>query len=124
MNSAKRGSAAQLAVNILYLEQHFLVINKPPTVYSQPNWYTENPKEHEAALTVEELLKQQYPELYKPVREPFCPPKLVHRLDYNTTGAMILATSKRAAKMFAKGFQSRGGFKVRKFVRGMLHMVS
>lgn len=101
-------------VNVLYREPHFLVVNKPPGVYSQPNWWTENVKA-EGATTIETLMRQQYPELFD-VRPPFCGPKLVHRLDHNTTGAMILATSVRSAKMFARGFQGRGGYKVRKFV--------
>jgi 23S rRNA-/tRNA-specific pseudouridylate synthase len=96
------GLISETPISILLQTAHYVVINKPPLCYSQPVVAGSN------AQTVQRLLKAQYPFLFKINRTPFCPPKLVHRLDYQTSGAMVLATSLVAARMFSRGLQQMG----------------
>lgn len=87
-------------------------------VYSQP--VSRDPSQ----VTVEALLKKTMPELYGPhLHYPFCAPKLVHRLDYQTSGAMVLATSQTSARMLSRGLkspQSNSGYALRKYYLGLV----
>ncbi|KAK9480929.1 pseudouridine synthase [Lipomyces japonicus] len=111
------------ALSILYESRHFLVVNKPPLVYSQPNfatrprphyrqrkshrWYTSSEKEPQVLLL--DLLRKEYPRFYKSeLVYPFTRPALVHRLDYGVSGAMIISTSSLAARQFGRNLKLGG----------------
>lgn len=87
---------------ILFRNKHFLVINKPPLVLSQQGSTARHVK------TVLDYMLDQYPELFntKELKDPFCAPKLVHRLDFQVSGAMALATSALGAKRLSTGLTS------------------
>lgn len=82
---------------VIHKDQDALVINKPPGLASQGGTKT---FEH-----VDGMLDALYFENDKR-------PKLVHRLDKDTSGALLLARSSRAAAHFSKAFSSRTARKV------------
>lgn len=91
------------SIDIIYETSHFLVLNKPPNCYSQPP----------TQPTILELLEKSYPQLFSgdPVNPPFCkPPKMVQRLDFPVTGAMLLAKSTQAAKLFSRNLRKKGSY--------------
>ena len=77
---------------VIHRDKSALVINKPPGLATQGGTKT---TEHVDGL----LDALQY--------EADSRPKLVHRLDKDTSGALLLARSSRAAASFAKSFSSR-----------------
>ncbi|MGE4409207.1 MAG: RluA family pseudouridine synthase [Sphingobium sp.] len=82
---------------VIYKDEQAIVINKPPGLATQGGTKTDN--------HVDGLLDALAFE-----REDR--PKLVHRLDKDTSGALLLARSARAAAFFAKSFSSRTARKV------------
>lgn len=82
---------------VIHKDRSALVINKPPGLATQGGTKT---SEH-----VDGLLDAL-------IFEAEGRPKLVHRLDKDTSGALLLARSSRAAASFAKSFSSRTARKV------------
>ena len=82
---------------VIHRDKSAIVINKPPGLATQGGTKT---TEHVDGL----LDALQY--------EADSRPKLVHRLDKDTSGALLLARSSRAAASFAKSFSSRTARKV------------
>lgn len=82
---------------VIYRDAHAIVINKPPGLATQGGTkMTEHVDGLLDALAFD--LKDR--------------PKLVHRLDKDTSGALLLARSARAANHFSKAFSSRTARKV------------
>ncbi len=82
---------------VIHRDQHALVINKPPGLATQGGTKTH---EHVDGL-LDALMFERDDR-----------PRLVHRLDKDTSGALLLARSARAAAHFAKSFSSRTARKV------------
>jgi 23S rRNA pseudouridine955/2504/2580 synthase len=82
---------------VIHKDDAALVINKPPGLATQGGTKTEN--------HVDGLLDALFFELDSR-------PKLVHRLDKDTSGALLLARTARAAGHFSKAFSSRTARKV------------
>lgn len=82
---------------VLYRDEQAIVINKPPGLATQGGTKTDN---HVDGLL--DALAFDRDER----------PKLVHRLDKDTSGALLLARTPRAAAFFAKSFASRTARKV------------
>lgn len=126
-----KGFQAPKSINILYQCPHYIVVNKPPFCYSQPP-DTRTRSRHDATDTKNEkesptvisLLTSSYPSLFPSsalakassggsstdsyFTAPFCEPKLVHRLDFEVSGAMVLATSTHAARWFSRNLKNGG----------------
>ena len=82
---------------VIHKDAQALVLNKPPGLATQGGTKTD---EH-----VDKLLDALLYDLESR-------PKLVHRLDKDTSGALLLARTSRAAAHFAKAFSSRTARKV------------
>ncbi|MBT2188908.1 RluA family pseudouridine synthase [Sphingobium nicotianae] len=82
---------------VIHRDAHALVINKPPGLATQGGTKTH---EHVDGL-LDALMFERDDR-----------PRLVHRLDKDTSGALLLARSARAAAHFAKSFSSRTARKV------------
>jgi 23S rRNA pseudouridine955/2504/2580 synthase len=82
---------------VIHKDRHALVLNKPPGLATQGGTKT---TQH-----VDGLLDAL---MYEAEGRP----KLVHRLDKDTSGALLVARSARAAASFAKSFSSRSAKKV------------
>ncbi|HUP67871.1 MAG TPA: RluA family pseudouridine synthase [Sphingomicrobium sp.] len=81
---------------VIHQDQHSFVFNKPPGLATQGGTKTDN--------HLDRLLDGLADERGRP--------KLVHRLDKDTSGALLVARSARAAGHFAKGFSGRTARKV------------
>ncbi len=90
--------AQPLPLDILYEDHHIVIINKPPglVVHQAPG--------HETGTLVNGLLS-----LYPEIREvgESSRPGIVHRLDRDTSGALIVAKSTEAFKKLSDMFASR-----------------
>ena len=82
---------------VIHIDDSAIVINKPPGLATQGGTGT--------TVHVDGLLDAL--QFDAPMR-----PKLVHRLDKDTSGALLLARTPRAAAFFARGFASRSARKV------------
>jgi len=82
---------------VIHKDDQAIVINKPPGLATQGGTKTDN---HVDGL-LDALAFERDDR-----------PKLVHRLDKDTSGALLLARSARAAAFFAKSFSSRTARKV------------
>ena len=96
---------AQLRENILHQDAHLLVLNKPCGLAVQGGSKT---REHiDAAL----------PHLQSGADEP---PRLVHRLDRDTSGVLLLARTRKAAQFVTRQFAAR---KIEKIYWALVHGV-
>lgn len=87
-----------LPVPVVYQDEGYVVINKPPNLHIDGGYAETVEGAVLAALGVR--------------------PRLVHQLDYPTSGVMILGLSRRAAGSAARHFQNRT---VRKFYVALVH---
>lgn len=97
----------KMDLDILYEDDHMIVLNKPPGIALHPG------KNIHVATLIEGLMYYG--------KEKDFEPHLVHRLDLNTSGALIVAKSKSVARKLTEMFKRR---EVRKeyltLVRGYL----
>lgn len=101
---------SKLKIEILYKDKDLLVINKPAGLITHPDGRTDEP-------SLSEWLSIKFPEMVG-VGEPFerdglkiNKPGIVHRLDRETSGAMIVARNQKSFLNLKEQFQNR---KVRK----------
>jgi 23S rRNA pseudouridine955/2504/2580 synthase len=91
-NSASATDAKQqLIKNILYQDEHVFIINKPAGLATQGG--------SKVRLSVDGMLEHLADGKEKP--------RLVHRLDKDTSGILVLARTRKAAALLGKIFQSR-----------------
>ncbi|KAJ3136770.1 hypothetical protein HK101_003963, partial [Irineochytrium annulatum] len=89
---------------VVYKDQHILVINKPSGMAVQDG------------SKVKTCLTELLPAMQFGKREP---PQLVHRLDKDTTGALILARTKDAATRMSEIFRDAESDRIGKKVRSL-----
>lgn len=90
--------AEDIPLNILYEDEWIIVLNKPAGIVVHPG------AGNKQGTLVNALLYHcgNLPETDDPVR-----PGIVHRLDKDTTGVMVIAKNDRAMRSLAKQFQNR-----------------
>ncbi|KAK9383467.1 pseudouridine synthase [Kockiozyma suomiensis] len=115
-----------MKIPILKQTRHLIIINKPALVYSQHNssQSSQSSLSSQQELPLLNLLRESSPDLFpKSVQAPFTWPKLVHRLDYGVSGAMVVATSMQAARNFSKNLKEGGmkGWPLRKTYIALVH---
>lgn len=76
--------------SVVYEDAHYLVINKPSGLLSNPG---RDALTHDCAIT---RMQREYGELY-----------LVHRLDCDTSGLLVMAKTKAAESAFKKDLEKR-----------------
>lgn len=101
--------------SILYQEKDFLVINKPagwlthpthkPKAINQKLKTADQEQKDEPILT--DWLLEHYPEAKDVGDDPEIRPGIVHRLDKDTSGVMIVARDQKAFEFFKKSFQEK-----------------
>jgi 23S rRNA pseudouridine1911/1915/1917 synthase len=97
----------KIPVEILYENNNVLVLNKPPGLIVHADGRTKEP-------TLVDWLLEKYPEM-KDVGEPWVNPEgetiyrpgIVHRLDRETSGAILVAKNQASFDYFKKLFQDR-----------------
>lgn len=92
------GDTAMIQDAVLFKDQHIIVLNKPPGLPSQGGSGQGN--RHVDGLT--EALKFGYKER----------PKLMHRLDKDTSGVLVLARTDRVARALSEAFRDRSTRKI------------
>ena len=115
-----------MKIPILYEDKDVVVINKPAGLIVHPDGHFNGKKKKEKTL-VDWILKK-YPKI-KNVGEPILlddgtkilRPGIVHRIDRDTTGALIIAKNKESFEFLKKQFKDRDVHKVyQAFVYGDL----
>lgn len=90
-----------LEIPIIFEEENFLVINKPAGLLVHPS-----SKKNFSEPTLIDWLISSYPQIKKVGEDP-SRPGLVHRLDRETSGLLIIAKNQEAYFYFKKLFQER-----------------
>ncbi|MBF6057270.1 RluA family pseudouridine synthase [Thiomicrorhabdus heinhorstiae] len=75
---------------VLYADEHLLVVNKPSGLLSVPG------RGADKQLCLQSLLDEHYPQV-----------RIVHRLDMDTSGLMVLAMNAEAHRQLSRQFQDR-----------------
>ncbi len=78
-----------MEIKILYEDENILAIDKPSSILVHPD-------ERSSEETILDIFLKKYPEI-----------EIVHRLDYETSGVMLLAKNKVAHEFLKKQFQDR-----------------
>lgn len=86
-------------LEIIYQDKNFLVINKPAGLIAHPS--PSHPKE-----TLINILLSSFPEI-KNVGDDKIRPGIVHRLDKEASGLLVIAKTQQAFVYFKKQFQNR-----------------
>lgn len=91
--------------DIIYSDQDLIVINKPPgvTVHSGGSVI---------GRTLVDFLLEKFPEIKNVGDDSKIRPGIVHRLDKNTSGVMVVARSQKSFEALKKLFQNRSVAKV------------
>jgi len=92
------GDAAMIEAAVLWQDQHIIALNKPPGLPSQGG--SGQGDRHVDGLS--EALRFGYKER----------PKLVHRLDKDTSGILLLARTDRVARRLSEAFRDRATRKI------------
>lgn len=79
-----------IQIEILYKDKYFLVVNKPSGMLSIKG------SRPEKGLSLIEILREEYPSA-----------TIVHRLDMDTSGVMVIPLNKMAHRSIAKQFEER-----------------
>lgn len=87
---------------VIHQEKDFLVINKPA------GWLVHGIKNQESGIReniLTEWLLKQYPEIKSVGDDPIWRPGIIHRLDKETSGVILIARNQVAFEYFKKQFQ-------------------
>lgn len=97
MNTASGG---EVAIRLIHAEPDFLALDKPAGIAVHGGPGVRGP-------TVADWLAAQYPETKRVGDDPALRPGIVHRLDRNTSGVMIVARSQEAFENLKRLFKER-----------------
>lgn len=93
-------------IEIIYENEDILIVNKPAGVAVHPALNNEsNDKNRDFFVT--DWLSQNYPEVKKVGDEPNLRPGIVHRLDKETSGIMLIAKNQKAFEYFKRQFKEK-----------------
>jgi len=95
---------AEDVVNIIYEDSDVLAVNKPAGIVVHPDY------RHKTATLIQKILKIR-PEIAG-VGEDKLRPGVVHRLDKDTSGVLIIAKNQKSYNLLKKQFQQRSVKKV------------
>ncbi len=87
-----------MTFHIIYEDRDFLAINKPPGIVVHPD------QKHKSGTLIQEILKK-YPEIQSIGEDP-ARPGLVHRLDKDTSGILLVAKNQKTFQYFKEAFQN------------------
>ncbi len=90
---------------IIYTDKDIIVINKPPGISVHGGISV-------SGKTLTDFLAEEFPEIKKVGDDPVLRPGLVHRLDKDTTGVMVVAKNQDTFKKLKNIFKNRQAEKV------------
>jgi len=86
-------------MNIIYEDKNIIVVNKPAGIAVHPD------QTHKSGTLIQEILKT-HPEIKNVGDEPKIRPGVVHRLDKDTSGVMIIAKNQQTFEYLKNQFQN------------------
>lgn len=91
-----------MSPKIIYEDLHFIVVNKPA------GWLTHAAPRHaqQNAPVLVDWLLERYPEIKSVGDDPATRPGIVHRLDKDTSGALLIPRDQTTFEFFKKQFQN------------------
>ncbi len=89
-----------MTISIVYEDRDILVINKPAGILTHPK------NKSDQSESIAGWILKKYPQI-KNVGDDFLRPGIVHRLDKNTSGLLIIAKTQPAFSYLKKLFQER-----------------
>ncbi len=89
-----------VSISVIYEDADVLAINKPAGMLTHPD---HNAKQ----FTAVDWLKKNYPEIKSVGDNPALRPGIVHRLDKDTSGILIIAKNQKAFEYLKNQFQKR-----------------
>ncbi len=92
--------------NVIYEEKHFVIINKPSGLQVHPAKVAANRKKREPEPTLTDWLLEYYPEVKTVGDDPATRPGIVHRLDKETSGVMVVPRDQGAFEHLKNLFQN------------------
>lgn len=93
---------------VIYEDKHFLVINKPAGLQVHPAKLAAGRSAvRDAAPTLVDWLLARYPEIRNVGDEPSTRPGIVHRLDKETSGVMLIARDQKGFEYLKELFKKR-----------------
>lgn len=90
-------------IKIIYEDEDVLAVNKPAGLMVHPDPKRKDKDED----TLVDWLAKDYPEIKKVGDEPKLRPGIVHRLDKETSGVLVIAKNQRAFEFLKRQFQER-----------------
>lgn len=87
-------------MKIVYLDEYMIVVNKPPGVSAHGG-------DSVSGQTVVDFLLPQFPEIRTVGDDPQVRPGIVHRLDKNTSGLMMIARNQSTFEALKELFKTR-----------------
>lgn len=87
-------------IPIIYKDEDIVVINKPPGISVHGGHSV-------AGETVADILLKKFPEIKDVGDVPFVRPGIVHRLDKNTSGVMVVARNQKSFELLKELFKNR-----------------
>lgn len=88
-------------MQIIYEDNDIIAVNKPSGISVHPD-------KHHKEDTLIQMIFEQFPEI-EGVGEDPARPGLVHRLDKDTSGVLVIARNQKAFEYLKKQFSARGG---------------
>ncbi len=92
-------------MKVIYLDQNIIVVNKPPGIAVHGGL-------HIAGPTLVDVLLEKFPEIKDVGDDPKVRPGIVHRLDKDTSGVMVVARNQKSFEALKEIFQERRAEKV------------
>jgi len=90
-------------IEIIYQDQNIIVVNKPAGLLTHPSGKLKNRNRQETLVS---WLVKHYPEIKNVGDDPQLRPGIVHRLDKNTSGVLLIARNQKSFDYLKQLFQS------------------
>ena len=87
-------------IPVIYQDEDFIIINKPPGISVHGGHSV-------SGETVADILLQKFPEIKNVGDAPAIRPGIVHRLDKNTSGVMVVARNQKSFDFLKELFKNR-----------------
>jgi len=92
-------------IKIIYEDENFLAIDKPSGLMVHPARVSANKKNREAEPTLIDWLLSKYPEIKNVGDDPATRPGIVHRLDKETSGVLLIPKNQKYFEYLKSLFQ-------------------
>ncbi|QQG45563.1 MAG: RluA family pseudouridine synthase [Candidatus Sungiibacteriota bacterium] len=89
-----------MQIQTIYLDKDVIVLNKPPGISVHPGSSVSGP-------TVVDFLLEKFPEVKAVGDDPKMRPGIVHRLDKDTSGVMVVSRNQKSFEKLKELFQKR-----------------